>query len=155
MHVAGRQMVCSRFPGFGFCPIVSVVFMALVPVLSVFSYWRRQLFSCWLPCRNNRRRTLQPRHLHSTADCFCLYKKRWREFCCRLLSLYPLILLFLALLTFCVHIFEWEQVLVIIISDMTMKISTANRAACTHTPQVCHISGVYWLGAQELWHWSV
>ncbi len=64
---------------------------------------------------------------------------------------------FLVLLRFCVHTFESEQVLAIIISDTTMKISTADRDACTHTPQVCHISSVYWLWAQELWrwHWSV
>lgn len=37
VYVAGRQMVFSRFPGFGFCAIVSVLFVASAPILSVCS----------------------------------------------------------------------------------------------------------------------
>lgn len=133
VNTAGRQMGCSRLPGFGFCPVVSVLFMALVPVSSVFSEWGRQLFSCQLQCRNDIWMTLL---ITSVVD-YCHIP-------------------FLVLLTFSVHILESEQVLVIVISELSMK-KMGTRDTCTHSPQVCHISSVYWLWAHELWqwHWSI
>lgn len=78
----------------------------------------------------------------SAADYFCLYKKRWCE--SSLVSLFFLVP---------VHTFEKSEWILATIISEPAKISGANRDACTHTPQVGHISSVYWLWAQELWHW--